>query len=248
MATLRDSFLPVVDALRALPNTFGVRRFAVTIVRRVWSGSLPGEGTATDYVIALTPPPKVRDMTAQSRTLTPTEAELHAANSGNVTGNVYLVEKITPRYTSGNTVGGYIAEQIRLWPNRDQGAVENLVSLVGDDGYLRECVQISFEQDRAFGYSMLVKESDRPRTSLQSVSVTPATPTVAHGNTQQMIATGSFSGGSTSVLTTLSTWTSSNALVATVDIYGNVTAVASGTATITANVNGISGTATVTVT
>jgi uncharacterized protein YjdB len=181
--------------------------------------------------------------------MTFSEAEYKATNTNTVVGQMYKIDRITPRYTtSTGTTGGYLAEQLRLWPNRDTGAVENIVSLVGDDGYLRECVQITLELPRAFGYSMLVKEVDRPRSYLTGVAVTPATPSVVHGTTQQLTATGTFSGGATSIVTALSAWSTSNASVATVDIYGNVTAVAAGTATITALVLGQSATATVTVT
>jgi Big-like domain-containing protein len=248
MPNLRDSLLPVVDTLRALPNIFGVRRFAVTIRRRTWTGQVPGQGVATDYNIALIPPPRVRDQSASDRGMSPTEAELKAANSGVATGSVYRIDRITPRYTTAAGVtGGYLAEQIRMWPDTDTGAIENLVSIVGDDGYLRECIQITFEQDRAFGYSMNVKEIDRPRTPLVSIAITPATPTIVHGKTLQLTCNGTFNGGATSVLTVLTAWSSSNTSVATVDVYGNVTAVSAGSTIITGTCLGNEATATVTV-
>lgn len=245
MATLRDQLLPLVNTLRGLPVTFGIRRFAVTVRRRSWSGAQQGEGTATDFNIPLIPAPKVVDIT--SRDMTMTEAEIRAANSNAVVGNLYRIEKITPRFTTP-TVGGYLAEQMRLWPSKDTGAVENLVALVGDDGLLRECVQISFEQNRAFGYSMTVKEIDRPRTSLQSIAIVPAAVSLGHGATLQLACTGTFNGGATSSMTTLSAWSSSVPATATVDIYGNVTAVAAGSTTITALCLGLTTTATITVT
>jgi uncharacterized protein YjdB len=179
--------------------------------------------------------------------MTPTEAEMIAMNSGRVTGNIYRVDLITPAYKTATVSGGYTAEQMRLWPNRDTGAVENLIAMVGDDGYLRECVQASFEQDRAFRYTMIVVESNRPRTSLQSVSVTPSAPSLTVGKTQQLVATGTFSGGDTSILTLLTAWDSSNSAVAIVDIYGVVTAIAPGACVISANVLGIQATANLTV-
>lgn len=256
MPNLRDSLLPAVDSIRAFEAVFGTRRFVVTVRRRVWSTLVPGQGTATNFDIPLTPKPRVRDVT--TRDLTATELELINANGQKVVGNLYRLEQITPRYTpatsGGTATGGYLAEQIRMWPNRDTGAVENLVALVGDDGYLRECEQITFEQDRMFNYKMLIKEIDRPRAALASVAVTPATasllvapPNNAPPQQQQLACVGTFQGGATSVLTSLSAWTSSNTAVATVDIYGNVTAVAAGTATIQATCLGQSATMTVTV-
>jgi hypothetical protein len=245
---IREDLLPVVNDLRGLPSDMGLshRRFAVTIRRRVWSGPQQGEGQATDYNIVIAPIPRVRDATAAN--LSPSEAEWLAANRGSVAGQLYRVDKITPRFTNAdNSVGGYLAEQLRLWPNRDTGAVENLVALVGDDGYLRECEQVTFDQDRAFGYSMLLKEIDRPRTALIALAVTPATPTIPRGTTQAMVATGTFNGGATSILSVLSSWQSSNQTIATVDIYGVVTPIAVGAATISANALGISGSTVITV-
>lgn len=254
MPTLRDSLLPVIDGLRVLPPTFGLRRFAVTIRRRVWTGTQIGssDGTATNYDIPLIPAPRVRDY-FPDRPMSPLEAEYNAANNNIVSGQMYRIDRITPRYTNTDgTTGGYLAEQLRLWPNRDNRTIENLVVLVGDDGYLRECVQINFEQHRAFGYAMLVKEADRPIAAIQSLAVTPASPTLATiGATLQMVATGTFVGGAESVLTTLATWVSLNPAVATVGLYGVVTAVAAGTAVIQASTNldgaSISGSTTVTV-
>lgn len=247
--SLRDSLLPVMDRLRVLPPTFGLRRFAVTVRRRLWSSQVPGEGTATDFNIVLTPAPRVRDVTLGS--LSKYEMEYRSANSDIVSGSLYKIDRITPRYTNADgSTGGYLAEQIRAWPNVDTGAIENFISLVGDDGYLRECIPVTFGQDRAFGYWMIVKESDRPRTVLTSIAITPPTATIASATQQalQLVSTGTFNGGATSIMTTLTAWTSSNPAAATVDTYGLVTAVATGTTTITGNCLNNTATATITVT
>src|SRR5213082_2185855 len=80
-----------------------------------------------------------------------------------------------------------------------------------------------------------------------SVSVAPATATVTTGGTQQLAAT--LKDASGNALTGRSVaWTSSNAAVATIGGSGLVTAIAAGSATITAASGGKSGTATITVT
>jgi phage tail sheath protein FI len=63
---------------------------------------------------------------------------------------------------------------------------------------------------------------------LTSIAVTPASPSIAAGATQQFIATGTFTDGSTQVITGSAAWTSSNAAVATVASGGLATAVAAG--------------------
>src|SRR4029077_561821 len=67
-------------------------------------------------------------------------------------------------------------------------------------------------------------------------------------NTQQLKATESFTEGSISDVTSSATWSSSNTSIATVSSQGLTTAVADGTATITAALGTLSGSATVTVT
>ncbi|HTS70939.1 MAG TPA: Ig-like domain-containing protein [Terriglobia bacterium] len=89
--------------------------------------------------------------------------------------------------------------------------------------------------------------------TLVSVALTPSTPSVAVSGTVQLTATGTYSNGSTQTLTSSATWTSSNTSDATVQSAGQATpglaaGVAIGSVTITAAVNGVMGTATLTVT
>ena len=87
-----------------------------------------------------------------------------------------------------------------------------------------------------------------PVPTLTSIAVTPATPTVAAGLTQQFKATGTYSSGPTQDLTATATWTSSNTTVAENPVGGLATGSAAGMTTITATVTGVSGSTTLTVT
>jgi len=84
--------------------------------------------------------------------------------------------------------------------------------------------------------------------TVQSITVTPATPSSAVGSTQQFTATGTLSDSTTQDLTAAVVWNSSPTSVATIDATGKVTTVGTGTATITATLGGISGSTTLTVT
>jgi uncharacterized protein YjdB len=87
-----------------------------------------------------------------------------------------------------------------------------------------------------------------PAPTLHSIAVTPATPTIAIGGTQQFKATGTYSDSSTKDLTATSTWTSDNTSAATVSASGFATAVAAGSANIIAtDSSGVSGQTSVTV-
>jgi phospholipase C len=82
---------------------------------------------------------------------------------------------------------------------------------------------------------------------LVSIAVTPATPSIASGGSQQFTATGTYSNGTKLNLSKLVTWSSSAISVATVGVAGLATAVAAGTTTVSASLNGVSGAASLTV-
>ena len=81
---------------------------------------------------------------------------------------------------------------------------------------------------------------------LVSISVSPATPNIALGTTQQFSAVGTFDDGSTQLLP-LVTWSSSATSVATVDSTGFAASTGTGSTTITATSGSVSGTASLTV-
>ena len=87
-------------------------------------------------------------------------------------------------------------------------------------------------------------------TGLASISISPTSPTVPLGSQQLLMATGTFSGGSTQVLSSV-LWSSSSTAVGTTSNdstdSGFVVTATQGTATITASAAGISGSATLTV-
>jgi outer membrane protein assembly factor BamB/uncharacterized protein YjdB len=77
--------------------------------------------------------------------------------------------------------------------------------------------------------------------TLLSIAVTPNNPTVTVGKTKQLTATGSYSDGSTQDLTAQVTWESSDPAKATVSNTGLVTGENYGSTTVTATLEGISG-------
>jgi uncharacterized protein YjdB len=84
---------------------------------------------------------------------------------------------------------------------------------------------------------------------LESIAVTPTTGSVIAAQTEQFTATGTYSDGSTQILTTTAGWTSSSTSVASIGLHtGLAKGIAAGTATITATSGKISGSASLTVT
>jgi uncharacterized protein YjdB len=91
-------------------------------------------------------------------------------------------------------------------------------------------------------------DSSNGAKTLQAIDVTPANPSIAAGTTQQLTATATYSDQSHADFTTTVGWTTSDAAVATVSSGGLVTAIAPGTATITATSLNVHGSTNVTVT
>ena len=77
--------------------------------------------------------------------------------------------------------------------------------------------------------------------TIQSITVNPATPTIALGSMQPFTAAGLFTDGSTQDITTIVQWTSSTPAVAVVNAAGLASSASSGQTTVTATYQGVSG-------
>jgi O-glycosyl hydrolase len=84
-------------------------------------------------------------------------------------------------------------------------------------------------------------------TTLTSIAVTPANPTIGVGASQPFTATGTYSDSSTKNITSQVAWTSSSTRVATIGASGSATGVSAGGTTISAALAGVSGQTTLTV-
>ncbi len=75
---------------------------------------------------------------------------------------------------------------------------------------------------------------------LETIEISPATPSVAPGTARQLAATGTYSDGGTRDLTSQVAWASSAIAVATIDGTGVVHALTPGSSTVSATLNGAS--------
>jgi len=83
--------------------------------------------------------------------------------------------------------------------------------------------------------------TNSPAGTLSSIVVTPASPDdLALGTTLQLKATGTYSNGSTLIISSRVTWTSTDPKIATVSPLGVVTSAATGNTGITASLSGMS--------
>lgn len=83
--------------------------------------------------------------------------------------------------------------------------------------------------------------------TLNTITVTPSNPSINLGLSQSFTATGNFSDGTTQNLTTFLGWSSSNSAVAIISPIGIATSTGTGSTTISATLNGVTGTAVLTV-
>lgn len=86
-----------------------------------------------------------------------------------------------------------------------------------------------------------------PPATLLSITITPGATTVVKGRTRALVATGSYSDGSNRDVTAQVSWTSSDPAKVDVGATGAATAIDGGSATVTAALGAISGTAVVNV-
>lgn len=84
--------------------------------------------------------------------------------------------------------------------------------------------------------------------ALVSIAVSPVNPSITPGSMQQFTATGTYTNGTMSNITSSVTWSSSNSSVATITSGGLASGLATGSSTITATLGATSGNATLTVT
>ena len=100
--------------------------------------------------------------------------------------------------------------------------------------------QQRYQQAKAL-YQQIANEAVGTGPSLSSITVTPANSTTTTGSTQQFIATGKYSDGSSLNITGQVAWASSNSYAATINSRGLASAITPGSATISASQGGVSG-------
>jgi uncharacterized protein YjdB len=83
--------------------------------------------------------------------------------------------------------------------------------------------------------------SQAPDVTLESIAITPGAPSVAAGTSLQLVATGTYSDATTANLSNQVTWSVSASTVATISATGLLQGIAPGTVTVTASLDGISG-------
>jgi hypothetical protein len=132
------------------------------------------------------------------------------------------------------TVDHYSADLTFAWPANNvplHGLAGTYV--YGNGGVIPTSVYM------ATNYGVDIVFSPTAPPTLTSIAVTPASPSVAAGGSQQLTATGTYSDNSVQNLTSSVSWISSSPSIATVSSGGLVTAVTKGSDDMTASLSGI---------
>jgi uncharacterized protein YjdB len=171
----------------------------------------------------------ITSMTLQTLTITPSPASMALGTN--------LAFTLTGTFSDGVTQVDLTASA-RWQTSNYQDAVINRQGLT--TGVAVGAVTVSATVN---GLSPATASLTVSNPTLQSVTVKPATQTLALGSMQQFTATGLFSDGSTQDITSVSTWTSSSPTVAVVNQNGVASSALHGQTTITATFHGTPGSA-----
>lgn len=133
------------------------------------------------------------------------------------------------------------------WSSSDSG-VANISNSAGSYGLARSggtgsTTILALLGDVSGSTTLTVKPA-----ALESITVTPANPSIVAGTSQQFTATGTYSDSTTVDLTSTAAWSSDSPTVATVDSTGVAQALSTGSAGIKATVGSVSGVTALTVT
>jgi uncharacterized protein YjdB len=202
-------------------------------------------------------------ITASSSSIT--GAAVLSVTSGNATLQSIAVTPTSPSVTVGNTVaftatGTYSDGSTQNLTSTSAWSASNSDATIQTTGQAQPglakgvsvgSVTITAKNSGVSGTAMLAVNANN--STLQSIAVTPASPTLAVGVTQQFTATGTYSDGSTQNITASVTWKSSSTADATIETTGQAqpglaTGVAAGNVTITATSGSVNGMAMLTVT
>jgi len=166
--------------------------------------------------------------------------------------NPFAVIGTTQQFTATGTFTDNTTQNVTTEVNWSSGttSVATISNVSGSQGLASAVAKgmstISATLDGITGSTVL---SVTP--ALQSIAITPADPNVPKGETEAFTATGTFADNSTENLTNQVTWASANIAAATISnapgSFGLASALATGTSTISATFEGITGSTVLTV-
>ncbi len=219
----------------------------------VWSSASPAVAdfvTASDRsrVTGLKPGTAILTATVGSvtSTFTLTVSEATATLMTITPHDPTIAKGLTTQFTATGTFSDATIQDLTFDAAWDSSApdVATVSDAVGSKGFFRaiaagtSTITATFPFNGTSGTSLVTVTEP----VLQSISVSPGSPSILTLSAKSFTATGTYSDGTTSDITALVTWNSSNTAIATIAGDGTLTALTQGTTTIGATLGGISGT------
>jgi hypothetical protein len=181
----------------------------------------------------------VTSATLESITVTPANPSVAKGTTQQLTA--------TGAYSDGSNVD---LTAFVTWASQDE-MVATISNAQGSNGLAMGLDIGSTDISATFGGKMGSTTLTVTAATLASIAVTPATPSLPRGLTQQFVATGTFTDGSTQILTSTVSWSSTVPTVASIANTGSpglATALSIGTTTIKAVQGNVTGSTTLKVT
>jgi len=177
---------------------------------------------------------------AMSSTATVTGVEITPATTQITTSSLGKQVQFTLKVTYSDGSTGFLTRSAS-WSSSDTTVATVTSGLATSTGYGTVTITATIDGLPATASLTVVQPV------LSSISITPQTVTVYQGTAIQLTATGKYADGSSIDVTSTVTWSSSNTSAATVSAAGQVLSVGLGTFTISATLQSVTGTTSVTI-
>jgi 6-phosphogluconolactonase (cycloisomerase 2 family) len=190
--------------------------------------SAPGAETVTTAPNAMSPTATVTGLA-----IVPSSAQIHTSTLG-----AQYQFTLAATFSDGST--GFLTGSA-TWTSSNRSVATVAAGLATSTGYGTTTITASVGGQSATA-SLIVAEP-----ALTSITVAPSTVTVYQGTAIQLTATGEYTDGSSVDVTSTVTWSSSNTSIATISAQGLVQSIGLGTDTVSATLQNVTGTNSVTV-
>ena len=218
-----------------------------------WSSSDTNVATVSSAGVAIGQSPGVVTITAQSGLISGTASlvvESAALTSIQVTpANVSVPMTVQAQFKAVGTFANGDTQDLTsaaTWTS-SSSSVATISNTSGSIGLATGIQPGSVTISAVFNGQVGTASFTVTSATLNSIAVTPANASIAAGSGQAFTAKGTFSDGSVINITNQASWSSSNPSTATISTTGLASGLVAGTSTISASMNGVNGTAILTV-
>ncbi len=224
-------------------------------IEATWKSSSTTVATVTSYGLVTGQSAGSADITAKMGSVTSNAASLIVSSSPLVSlavmpGTASVPETIETPFTAIGTFGDGTTQDLTesvQW-TAAPASVATISNVGGSIGFATGVSVGNATITAVFAGKTGTASLKVTNATLTSITIAPANPHISQGGTEQFVATGNFSDGTTQNISDQATWTSSEVNVAVINATGLATSAGTtGTTTIKAALNGVTDTTVLTV-